>query len=69
MQLDTVTLHDGTVLRVGDKCLAEIGGRVRVGIITEIAQGTGIYRAWVRVGKRTPQPIPRYRMWRCVSTR
>lgn len=57
----TVTLLSGAVLGVGDRCLALIYQRWRRAIVCEIAQGTGVERAWVNLSNGEKfGPISRY---------
>ena len=59
----SVTLTDGTELKVGDRCRAKIGSRWRAAVVTEIMQGSGVDRAFVRLAARSgaePKPLSRY---------
>jgi hypothetical protein len=66
-----ITLLDGTVLRLGDECRVQQRphGQWRVAHVVEIAQGTGVDRAFVELRNGVKiGPISRYRLRSHVKT-
>jgi len=61
----TITLLDGTELRVGNECRVQMvaHGRWRVAELIEIAQGTGVERTFVKLKDGTKiGPVSRYKL-------